>query len=439
MKSGGSPLRPVALAKRFGQAPCGVADQGLISASNLCMTVLLARSLTQDAFGIFAMSFTGLLFANSLQNGLVTQPHNIVGPTLSGAAYRRYTTSVALSQGALSLVMAAAVLMIAAASAAIGWHDASALLLVLAPTVLMWQGQEFIRCVLYTEGRVGRAFAHDLVAYGGQAVGIAGLWWVGELTAARAIIIMLITHGSAMTLGLWPLRHSLSMDARWSDVQGNLRVGKWLAGREMVGTWLCDNMLIYVAAAVVGPAAAGILRGVNTLLGPVRVLIQAVNIMLPIRLARTLATDGDAALRLQLRRAATLVIPVFAGFCLVLMIFAEPVLRLAYGDAWGAEAGVLQLFAMVSLVLYIAETLSAALKAKQATRTMFANRLISSIVGLSAGCTLVFVLGLYGAILGMFAGGLTQAWLNYRAYQRLTMSSADPDAPAAMVAREAVA
>ena len=429
----------LSLAKRAGQAPWGVADQGLISAANLCLTVLLARTLTQDEFGIFAMSFTGLLLANSLQSGLVTQPHNVMAPALKGAAYRRYTTSTALSQAGLSLIMAGVVGLVAAVAAAIGWGQASVLLVMLAPTVVTWQGQEFFRRVFYTEGRVGRAFLHDLVAYGGQMAGITALWWWGDLTAVRAIGIITITHGLAMGLGLWPLRRSLSMSATWADVRDNLRIGKWLAGREMVGTWLCDNMLIYVAAAVVGPAAAGILRGVNTLFGPVRVLIQSMNVMLPIRLARALAADGDAALRFQTRRTAFMVVPAFTIFCGVLIVFAAPVLRLVYGEPWGAEAGVLQLFALVSLILYIAEIYSAALKAKQATHTMFANRLISGLVGLPIGCGLVLVLGLHGAVLGMLAGGVTQAVLNYRSYQRLTMPPRTFETSTGAAMEEAVA
>ena len=62
----------------LGKAPWAVADQLLISATNFATMVLLARGLSQEAFGSFTLIYSVLLFANSLQSGLITKPHNKV-------------------------------------------------------------------------------------------------------------------------------------------------------------------------------------------------------------------------------------------------------------------------------------------------------------------------------------------------------------------------
>ena len=63
----------------LGKAPWAVADQLLISATNFATMVLLARGLSQEDFGSFTLLYLVLLFANNLQSGLITQPHNILG------------------------------------------------------------------------------------------------------------------------------------------------------------------------------------------------------------------------------------------------------------------------------------------------------------------------------------------------------------------------
>ena len=46
----------------------------------------MTSRLSQEAFGSFTLIYSVLLFANSLQSGLITQPHNILGVTRHGTA-----------------------------------------------------------------------------------------------------------------------------------------------------------------------------------------------------------------------------------------------------------------------------------------------------------------------------------------------------------------
>src|SRR5690348_16921655 len=81
-----------------GRSFWALADQVLISATNFVTMILVARGLTKHAFGEFSLVYSGLLFANLLQTGLITQPHNVLGATRFGRAQRdyvRYTASTA--------------------------------------------------------------------------------------------------------------------------------------------------------------------------------------------------------------------------------------------------------------------------------------------------------------------------------------------------------
>lgn len=409
-----------AVRRAVGRAPLGVADQAAISACNLGVTVLLARKLSQHDFGLFALAYSVLLLSNSIQAGLITQPHNLLGPRLKGDAYRRYTASVTLAQ--LGLCAAFALLTAGAwgVFAAMGWSLAP-LLLALLPTIPAWQLQEHVRRVFYTEGRIGRALTCDVLTYGGQLAGVAALWWTSELTATRALWVVAAANAAGAAIGLAWMRASLAWPGAWADVRENWRVGKWLVGTELAGTWLCDGLLVYLAAAILGPTAAGIIRGVHTLFGPVRILIQAVHVMLPISLARALDDSGENALRAQTRTAFATAVPAFVLFCLVIELWPGGLLAFAYGPEWASATGVLRLYALAIMLNYLGAIFASALKAAQDTRAVFYNRLSAGVIGLiiGSGATIVFN-DVRATVAGMIVSTGLLLVFNGRRYARLT-------------------
>ena len=111
----------------------------------------MTSRLSQEAFGSFTLIYSVLLFANSLQSGLITQPHNILGVTRHGGDYTCYTTSTAVSQLFFGAVAALAVLAAWAVARCAAWSVAP-LLLTLAPSIVSWQLQEFVDRLLATAG-----------------------------------------------------------------------------------------------------------------------------------------------------------------------------------------------------------------------------------------------------------------------------------------------
>ena len=130
-------------------------------------------------FGGFTLIYSILMFANCVQSGLITQPHNIFGANRRGADYVRYTASTAAAQLVLALGFALLTLLAWLIARAYRWEPGSSLPHLVLP-LLAWQFQEFLRRVLYTEGRLTAVLVNDAISYGGQAVAIAHSWrWIG--------------------------------------------------------------------------------------------------------------------------------------------------------------------------------------------------------------------------------------------------------------------
>ena len=397
----------------LGKSPWAVADQLLISATNFATMVLLARGLSQEAFGSFTLIYSVLLFANSLQSGLITQPHNILGIARHGEDYTCYTTSTAVSQLFFGAVAALAVLAAWAVARCAAWSVAP-LLLTLAPSIVFWQLQEFVRRILYTEGRLAAAFVNDSISYGGQGLAIAALWWLDSLTAPLALGALAATSAIAAVLGGWQIRSSLAGRIDPSVCAENWHFGKWLAANEVVGTWLSSDIFVYLGAAVLGRATAAILQAVHTIFGLTRVLAYAINAVLPIHFARSQAAGGRAALHAQLKAASLLAVPLLGGYCLLVAIFAEPLMRLLYGEKYAGNALLVALYATCTCFWYVTIIITAALCARRLTRLVFINHLCVSPIAIPVGYYLILTLGIHGVVLSMIATSLVSCLLSWR-------------------------
>jgi len=391
----------------------GLADHALLSGANAAGLLVLARVLPTAEFGRFVIAYATLVLANSVQTALVTQPHNVLGAARRGEEYRSYTSSTAMSQLAFAGLVA---LLAAAAAAALELAGArTAVVVALVPAALGWQLQEFVRRVLYTEGRVRAAFANDVVSYGGQPAAFVLLWRVDELTAATALYGLAATSLLGAGIGAFQLRGSFSR--RWSRAawRENWRFGKWLGGGAIAAA-ASVNLFFYGAAVFAGTAAAGTLKAAQLLLGPATVVVLFLGTVLPIRFAHALDRAGSAALRADASRAVMFTGPLVLVYSLCITVFADDALRLVYGGRYGDAGPVVALFALYTLVTYGTQVVAAALKAHRRTREIYRANMVTLGVSVTAGLLLVAALGATGAALGLIVAAAVGALVLVRGY-----------------------
>jgi O-antigen/teichoic acid export membrane protein len=402
---------------RLGNTSWAVADQGLISATNFITMILLARGLSPADFGGFTLIYSVLLFAGTFQSALITQPHNILGTTRRGEDYGRYTMTTAVVQICGLAVAALLVLAVAGFTYAAN-REVAPLLLTLAPSIVAWQLQEFVRRVLYTEQRLAAAFSNDVISYGGQTVAVAALWRHDVLTAPVALYALAATSALAAAYGLWQLRGSLAWGLDRATVRENWHFGKWLAGGELL-RWLSSvEMYQYLTAAILGTAATGMLKSAQIIFGPARLISFSLASVLPIRFARTLAATGRAGLDAQLKMVYLLIVPLLGSYCLLVAMSAGTLLRLLYGDKYSGGVRVLTLYAASAFLAYLMQVMSAALRATRLTRCIFRVYVYTSLIAVSLGWLLIKTFAAEGALIGMILTSLIANFLFWRAYRR---------------------
>ncbi|HEX3359064.1 MAG TPA: polysaccharide biosynthesis C-terminal domain-containing protein [Tepidisphaeraceae bacterium] len=392
-----------------------LADQVLISLTNFVTMILVAKGLHDDtaAFGTFTLIYSALLFANILQFALVTQPHNVLGSARTGEDYCVFTTTTALVQVVLALTLTV-IASFVAAGAHLSHASFTPQLIALVPSIFAWQLQEFVRRVLYTEGRLAGAFVNDLLSYGGQTLIIAFLYKHNSITGEKALWALAITSAVACALGIFQILPSLRPHISKQVIAENWNFGKWLLGSETVQWCSSLQMYLYLAALIIGTSASGMLRAAQILFGPARLLSFFFQNVLPIRFSRALAEHGDGVLGVQLRRAFVLVAVLMGPYCLVLALFPAQVLRLI-GPSYADHPRVLTLYSIQALLSYFAMVVTAALSARRMTRDIFTSSVCGSAIALALSWPLIKFMNVRGAVACMMIStSVMTALLIYR-------------------------
>jgi O-antigen/teichoic acid export membrane protein len=401
--------------RHIGLRSAAFADAALISGANFTTVVVIARMLAPSAFGSWSLVYAGLLLAGALQWSLVTQPHNVLGSRREGRDYRVYTSACAFLQVAV-VGAGVGVCLVAAAVAAVA-GSGSAVFVAAAAALLATQAQEFQRRVLYTEGRTLTAFSLDAAAYGLQLALIVAAAATGVLSPAVAFLCAGTAFGVVAVATMVAGRGRIVLELNGAAVRENLAYGKWLLGAE-ASFWLSSQVYLYLAAIALGVHAAGTLKALVLLLGPLNVVLMYVSTSLPITLAKLDRENGAGAVDRALGMTQVRLGLVFVAYGAAVTTLARPLLDAIYGGRYVEHASTVAFFALQYVLLLGLQTLSAALRARQQTHVIFMSYVASSLVALVGAFPLMRAFGIEGAAMGMLASTVASSLVCWLAYAR---------------------
>lgn len=289
------------------------ADQAVSSLTNLALSILVARAVSVESFGVFALIYASYLFGLELVRALVLDPLVL---TLSGDRRRVDAATPAVLGAAVltGLVIGAG----CAAVSAVVPSEMRTGFIVLAVAVPGLLVQDACRAVLLARRRPRATFANDLV-WGVTLLGGAAIL-VGEFEASVASMLALWagTGWLAACVGLWQTSSLPSMRRSWGWIRDNRERGPYFLLDFLVDS-LATYASIIVIGAVAGLQAVGAFNAGRVAMGPVGVLILSAAMVIASE-GRRLTTN---IVRLQrfvgLVGVAVLLIASVWGVCLALL------------------------------------------------------------------------------------------------------------------------
>ncbi len=407
------------------RAALTLAGQLVSSASNFLLGVLIARAGGTEALGTFGVAFLIWLAVLGVNRALVTEPMTVTGSTDSRRAQ--------LPEGLLaSLVLGVAVAAVLG-TVGIGLQQSGVpaeALLALAPCIPSLLAYDYCRSTSFRLQRPDRALLSDIGLALVMGAVILGLFALGVTSTAAFIAAWGVgaTAGAAIGISLNRIRPM----ARGGFAQ--LRTlwprSRWFLA-EFSTAFPADQGYLLLLPIMLGTSEFGLYRAAAGLIGPVVVVfIAGGNVGLP-ESVRRLRQDGLPGLASYAPRLTTAIATVTVLYCGLVAVFAEPLLRLTYGPEFTGAATVTSLIAGQYVLLALSFGYGQAVKAAGLMRQLWAARVVSAAVSITAVIVLTTELGLTGAGLaslvtgGAYSAGIAIAYLRMRRHGRPT----GPDEP----------
>lgn len=316
-----------------GRAGWNMADQVVSSGTNFALSILVARSVSADGFGHFAVAFTLYTFLYGAGRALIAQPIVVRYTTVGSEGFLAAGSAAA---GAATLLGLGAGTVIGGVGFVTGGALGIALLCVgaLLPGLLL---QDMWRSLFVAQGRPSAALVNDVVWGVVQFAALAAVLRLGPRNAAT---MLLAWGGAALVAALvgilqFGARPRLRASLPWLHRQRDL-LRYYGPAFLLMHTSQLTLLLISVLGA---PSDVGAIRAAQVVLGPLLLLSASMS---------TFVTPEIARRGLRGPRAVQVAVVLAAGLVLVDVLWGAVVLTLPdrigtelLGSTWASASEVL--------------------------------------------------------------------------------------------------
>jgi len=410
------------------KAVLAVMDQGLISGSNFVMGILLARWLSAEQYGAYALAFSIFLLLSQFYVSLLLEPMAVFGG--STYRYRQQGYLGALLWMHLGTALIIFLVLGVAAGLAQGFHlggnlpGALAAVTVAAPCVLLfWLVRRAFYLELAPAPAVLGAIFYCVVVLGGVFV----VYRRGWLSAFSAFLLMAI--GALLTsvfslLRLKPhfgLRNaSPGLRETW---QQHWNYGRWALATSAL-LWMPTNVYFPVLSAFSGMAAAGELKALINLALPIGHTATALSMLFQTYASRVHHEHGERRLKSFSAKVTLLYAVGAAAYWSLLVLFREQVVHFLYGGNYQNLGHLVPWLALASILQVSIAGPAIGLRAMESPASVFWAYVASSAVSVLVGFPLAWAFGVRGVVISMMSASLVGLMTSYALLKRKRTSVA---------------
>ncbi len=385
-------------------------DQAISSASNVLVTVLAARVLGADSFGMFTMVFLTYVTTQGIARSLVGEPLLVRPHESEERPGEAIGTSCVLGVG-LGLVVA-----VAGALAAIADRDLGTSMLVLGACTPLLVLQDLGRYLGFAVHRPGRALALD-VGWLVLLLGAVGLLAVADIASLTWFLLAWAGSGAlAGCLLLWQYRHHrIVLGIGWLRETWPF---SWRYAMSFATRQGCVLAGSGVLAAILGPSALGAINGALLLFGA-QVQLQAAATAAGVTEISRLP-GGSPEVGRQVRNVTLFVTVAAAANLVVALVLPDRLGELVLGDTWAVTQLLLLPAGIQVILLALITGVRAALLGMRAIERTLRIDVVASVVGLGAtivGAALWDVRGAFWVRAGGQGVALLLWWAAYRQHE----------------------
>lgn len=384
-----------------------LSDQALTSGSSFVLNVILARWLTREAYGVFALCFAALLFLSGFHNVLLIEPMTVIGPSSYPQRFAEYFSAQLRLHIVLTGLLSGAILVFGGVLIVRNLHGSLAgvvsaagislpfiLLLLLARRMCYTLQNPLLATqasVPYFILVLGGAFGLHQI---GCLNGATAFLWIACVSLIASLYILSrvgVSPGSISERASIPI--GLTLKENWG-------YGRWLTLTTAL-SWVTVQVQAFLAAGFLGLGAAGTLRAMQLpSLAMTQVITAIMFIVLP-SLSTDLGNGNLIRLRKKAAIAAGFLVTLAALFDFFLYLFSRSLERWMFGGKYAAFAWLIPTLGLVPVFTALSGSFSLTLRVFRKSQFELLAYLLSSATALGLSFALIPRWGLTGAAAGI--------------------------------------
>lgn len=405
------------------KASSAVLDQGIVSGSNFCLNILLARWLATSQYGAFALAYSIVLFLAGFHNALILEPMSVLGVSKYGDRIKKYEGTLLWTHAGFSILLLLIFICVWICMPIFGWNadlvDAVKGLGIAVPFILLlW----LLRRICYLEFKPKYALTGGICYAALLFTSIISLRFLGFLSPLFSFIAIAVSSSFSSLILFGMLRPDMKGLASRafglkSIARPHWKYGKWVIAA-VLGYWISGNAYYFIANTFLGLEKLGVLRALQNFALPVHQIFAALGMLLLPRTSARFAREGLPRLRIDINKVTIIFASLATFFFLIVTFLRDPLTSLLYGAKYESYTSLIPLVMLPIILAAVTNGLSMGLRAMQSTKDIFMAYSVSSLATLSIGIAVSYFLGLLGLVIGLAISTLATSIASSYFYRR---------------------
>ena len=385
-------------------------DQVMVSGTNFVVGLSLAKLLGLEIFGQFSLIWLILLLALDLQRAIIIVPAFTFGPKTDLESDYWHDLISADTILTLFLAIIGGAIVCLSGHLFPSWHI-SGYYIPFAVLVVSRLYHEFYRRLFFVRHTPHKALIIDFISIVGLILGLIGLWWYKELNLQSILWLHAMSYVFSVTVALFMTRHlRIAGFHPLSLLVRHWPVGKWMLGT-VLSQYITNNILIFSGAAILGPAAVGVIRIIQYLYGPVHILFMTADNIIPIHSAKELAEKGLAAFRTYMKQSSVFLSGATILYVLAITLLSPFITPFLIDETIDHMIWYVIGYGLSYTLVSVTVSQMFALRTLEFTRPIFVAYCITALVNMLIAYPLVEIYSIFGIIAGLILARIISiAW-----------------------------
>lgn len=382
-------------------------DQAIVSGFSFLSSVILARYLGIQGFGIYSIGWLGVMIASSINQPLIITPMQTLSNKRSAEDRSVYLQALIFKQ----LLFAAAMAILAFAAVqfmSLVLHDwkVASIRFAFPLAVFAYLLQDFFRRYFFVMDKPEKAILIDFIAYGGVVI---SAFMVHFFHSMDAQFVLLLTAIFFLYAALTALLALPGLVFNWNHIKAVILehwdFSKWLTATAVL-QWFSGNLFIIAAGAILGPVAVGATRMAQNIVGITHVLFLAMENIIPARASAHMRKEGPEGMLRYLTKFTWQMGAITVSILTLISVFSYKIINTCYGQEFVGYQHILIGFCMLYVIVFLGYPFRYAIRTIEKTSVIFVSFIVSSIFSLLTAYPAIRLFGVSGVVGGLMINQL---------------------------------